>query len=138
MEVIDRKENPLLNRVEIRFLWNHDNSPPPSLKEMVAAAAKVEPGAKESLTLVKEVSTRFGRSQTTGMALVYSSKESFEFEMGEEGSNRWKRAMRARGMKEAPKAKPVKVEPAVEEPAEEPVEEAVEEPAEEQSEGGDE
>ena len=38
MEVIERKENPLLDRVEIRFMWNHENSPTPSLNEMVAAA----------------------------------------------------------------------------------------------------
>ena len=43
MEVIERKENPLLDRVEIRFMWNHENSPTPSLDEMVAAAAKAEP-----------------------------------------------------------------------------------------------
>ena len=80
MEVIERKENPLLDRVEIRFLWNHDNSSPPSLKEMVAAAVKVEPGAKESMTFVKEVSTRYGRPQTTGLALVYGSSESAALE----------------------------------------------------------
>ncbi|MEC7713380.1 MAG: hypothetical protein VYE78_00455, partial [Candidatus Thermoplasmatota archaeon] len=66
MEVIDRKENPLLGRVEIRFQWEHTNSPTPSLKEMVAAAAKAEPGAKENLVFLKEVKTRFGRPQTTG------------------------------------------------------------------------
>ena len=52
MEVIDRKENPLLGRVEIRFQWEHTNSPTPSLKEMVAAAAKAEPGAKENLVFL--------------------------------------------------------------------------------------
>ena len=25
MEIIDRKENPLLNRVEIEFRWNHED-----------------------------------------------------------------------------------------------------------------
>ena len=80
MEVIERKENTLLDRVEIRFLWNHDNSPTPSLKEMVAAAAKAEPGAKQELVFVKEVSTRYGRPQTTGLALVYGSSESAELE----------------------------------------------------------
>ncbi|SVA69592.1 uncharacterized protein METZ01_LOCUS122446, partial [marine metagenome] len=67
-------------RVEIRFLWNHDNSPTPSLKEMVAAAARAEPGAKQELVFVKEVSTRYGRPQTTGLALVYGSSESAALE----------------------------------------------------------
>ena len=135
MEVIDRKENPLLDRVEIRFQWEHTNSPTPSLREMVAAAAKAEPGAKESLVFLKEVKTRFGRPQTTGLALVYGTAESAALE-----PDFVKR--RHSGEKKAPKAKPVKVEPAVEEPAEEsveePVEEAAEGPVEEQSEGGDE
>ena len=134
MEVIDRKENPLLGRVEIRFQWEHTNSPTPSLKEMVAAAAKAEPGAKENLVFLKEVKTRFGRPQTTGLALVYGTAESAALEPDFV-------KQRHSGEKKAPKAKPAKVEPAVEEPAEESVEEQVEEaaegPAEEQSEGGD-
>ena len=80
MEVTERKENPLLGRVEIRFVWNHANSATPSLKDMRAAAAKAEPGAKEELVFVKEVSTRFGMPQTTGLALVYDSAESAELE----------------------------------------------------------
>ncbi len=68
MEVTERKENPLLDRVEIRFVWNHANSPTPSLADMRSAAAKAEPGAKEELVFVKEVSTRFGMPQTTGIA----------------------------------------------------------------------
>ena len=132
MEVIDRKENPLLDRVEIRFQWEHTNSPTPSLREMVAAAAKAEPGAKENLVFLKEVKTRFGRPNTTGLALVYRTAESAALE-----HDFVKR--RHSGEKKAPKAKPVKAEPAaVEEPAEESVEEATEEPVEEQSEGGDE
>jgi len=80
MEVIERKENPLLDRVEIRFTWNHVNSSTPSLREMVAAAAKAEPGAKQDLVFVKEVSTRYGRPQTTGLALIYGSSESAALE----------------------------------------------------------
>tara|TARA_B100001750_G_scaffold119666_1_gene94929 strand:- start:2237 stop:2605 length:369 start_codon:yes stop_codon:yes gene_type:complete len=80
MEVTERKENPLLGRVEIRFVWNHANSATPSLKDMRAAAAKAEPGSKEELVFVKEVSTRFGMPQTTGLALVYDSAESAELE----------------------------------------------------------
>ena len=80
MEVTERKENPLLGRVEIRFVWNHANSATPSLVDMRAAAAKAEPGAKEELVFVKEVSTRFGMPQTTGLALVYDSAESAELE----------------------------------------------------------
>ena len=60
MQVIERKDNPLLDRVEIRFVWDHPNSPTPKLEEMVAAATKMEPGSKSDLVFVKDVSTRFG------------------------------------------------------------------------------
>ena len=75
MEIIDRKENPLLNRVEISFRWEHSKGATPTLSEMVAAAAKAEPGSKKELTFVKEVNTRFGRPQTTGIALIYGDIE---------------------------------------------------------------
>ncbi len=42
MQIINRTENPLLDRVELRFEWNHRNEPTPTLAEMVAAAAKAE------------------------------------------------------------------------------------------------
>ena len=58
MEIIERKENPLLNRVELRFRWEHSTESTPTLAEMVAAAAKAEPGSKKELTFVKDVSTR--------------------------------------------------------------------------------
>jgi len=80
MQVIERKDNPLLNRVEIRFVWDHPNSPTPDLSQMVAAAAKSEPGAKEELVFIKDVSTRFGMPRTTGLALIYSSEEASTIE----------------------------------------------------------
>jgi len=122
MEVTERKENPLLNRVEIHFVWNHANSPTPSLSEMRAAAARAEPGAKEELVFVKDVKTRFGMAQTTGMALVYGSVESAELE-----SEYIK--TRHSSESEAPAATP---EP---EPSEEEAEKASEDDG---SEGGDE
>ncbi len=58
MEIIERKENPLLNRVEISFRWNHSKEATPKLSDIVAAAAKAEPGSKKELTFVKNVNTR--------------------------------------------------------------------------------
>ena len=80
MQVIDRKDNPLLNRVEIRFVWDHPNSPTPDLSQMVSAAAKAEPGSREELIFIKDVSTRFGMPRTTGLALVYSTEEASSIE----------------------------------------------------------
>ncbi len=75
MEIIERKENPLLNRVELSFRWEHSSGATPTLAEMVAAAAKAEPGSKKELTFVKDVNTRYGRPQTTGLALIYADSE---------------------------------------------------------------
>ena len=80
LEIIERRENPLLDRVELNFMWKHPNEPTPSLSQMVDAAANSEPGAVKELVFVKQVNTRFGMSATTGLALVYGSEESASIE----------------------------------------------------------
>ncbi len=80
LEIIERKENPLLGRVELSFHWDHPNEPTPSLSQMVEAAAKSEPGANKKFVFVKNVGTRFGMSRTSGLALVYDSEESASIE----------------------------------------------------------
>ncbi len=80
MEIIERKENPVLDRVELTFQWNHSGDATPSLSQMVDAAAKAEPGADKKLVFVKNVNTRFGMSRTTGMALIYGTAESASIE----------------------------------------------------------
>jgi len=80
VEILSRKENPLLDRVELTFQWNHPNEPTPSLSQMIIAALKAEPGAKKELVFVKNVNTRFGMSRTSGLALVYGSEDSASIE----------------------------------------------------------
>ena len=134
MEIIERKENPLLNRVEMSFRWEHSKEATPTLSEMVAAAAKAEPGSKKELTFVKEVNTRYGRPQTTGIALIYGDAEAATVEP-EFVHNRHK-AIHSPGEVE----KPAAPEPVAEEaaPEEEEEEEEEEESEAESEEGGDE
>tara|TARA_B100001113_G_C20998930_1_gene574055 strand:+ start:131 stop:436 length:306 start_codon:yes stop_codon:yes gene_type:complete len=80
MEIIERKDNPLLNRVEIEFVWNHQGSPTPTRKEMVEAAAKSEPNGKKELTYIKNVRTVYGKGRTEGLALVYASVDAASIE----------------------------------------------------------
>ncbi len=80
MEIVERKENLVLDRVELIFQWNHARESTPSLSQMVEAAAKAEPGADKKLVFVKNVNTRFGMSRTSGLALVYGSVESASIE----------------------------------------------------------
>ena len=80
MEIIERKENPVLDRVELTFQWNHSGEATPSLSQMVDAAAKAEPGTDKKLVYVKNVNTRFGMSRTSGLALIYGTAESASIE----------------------------------------------------------
>ena len=80
MEIIERKENPVLDRVELTFQWNHSGEATPSLSQMRDAAGKAEPGSNKELVFVKNVNTRFGMSRTSGMALVYGTLESASIE----------------------------------------------------------
>jgi len=80
MEIIDRKENPLLNRVEIEFRWNHEGAATPSRADMLNGIASIEPGSNRDLIVIKNVNTRFGMGSTTGLGIVYADKESMKVE----------------------------------------------------------
>ena len=80
MEIIDRKENPILNRVEISWQWRHVGAATPTRAEIVDAVVKMEPGATKDRVLVKSVSTRFGQPLTTGDAYVYGDRADYEKE----------------------------------------------------------
>ena len=80
MQITDRKENPLLDRVEIEFVITHDGDPTPSRAAIIAAVAQSEPGADREMIVVKGVNTRFGQSLTNGKAYIYGSKESMTVE----------------------------------------------------------
>ena len=80
MEIIERKENPALDRVELAFQWNHSGEATPSRLQMRDAAAKAEPGAIKAQVFIKNVNTRFGMSKTTGLAVIYGSEQSASIE----------------------------------------------------------
>ena len=80
MEIIDRKENPILNRVEISWQWRHIGAATPTRAEIVDAVVKMEPGATKDRVLVKSVNTRFGQPLTTGNAYVYGNRADYEME----------------------------------------------------------
>ena len=80
MEITNRKENPILNRVEISWEWRHVGESTPTRNEIIDAVVKMEPGATKDLVLVKSVSTRFGQPLTTGNAFVYGNRTDLEKE----------------------------------------------------------
>lgn len=80
MQVFDRKENPLLDRVELKFKIGHDGKTTPSRDSMITSVAQSEPGAKRELIIIKNINTRFGMPLTTGTAYIYGSPESMTVE----------------------------------------------------------
>jgi ribosomal protein S24E len=80
MEIIDRKENSLLDRVEISFRWRHVGNPTPSRDELLNMAKSMEPGASKECIIIKDVNTRFGQPLTSGVAHIYGNKASMVVE----------------------------------------------------------
>lgn len=124
MEIKERTENKVLNRVEISFSWKHDKKATPSRKEVMDLVKTLEPGSNPDWIVVKDCITRFGQPLTTGVAYIYGSAEA----MAVEPEYIHKRHEDMRSASQAPEA--------AEEPAQEVAEEASEDEASE--EGGDE
>ena len=82
MQIKERKENKILNRVEISFSWKHDKKSTPSRIEVMDLVQTLEPGSDRDLIVVKNCSTRFGQPLTTGLAFIYGSKEAMAVEPG--------------------------------------------------------
>lgn len=80
MEILERKENELLDRIEIDFRWRHEGKPTPSRNELLDMITTLEPKAKRDCIIVKDVNTRFGQPTTTGVAHVYGKPESMVVE----------------------------------------------------------
>ncbi len=74
LEVIRRKENPLLKRVEVRFKATHKAEPTPTRDALRAFLAKELKATKDIVVIDYQAST-FGRYETVGEAKVYKSKE---------------------------------------------------------------
>ena len=80
MEIVSRKENKLLNRVEINFRWQHIGQSTPSRKAVMDLVKTLEPGSNPDCIVVKECNTRFGQPLTTGMAFIYGDAASMTVE----------------------------------------------------------
>ena len=74
LEVLTRKENPLLKRVEVRFKAIHKAEPTPTRDALRAFLAK-ELNATKDIVVIDSQASTFGRYETHGYAKVYKSKE---------------------------------------------------------------
>jgi len=74
LEVLQRKENPLLKRIEVTFKANHKAEPTPTRDALRAFLAKELKATKDIVVIDYQAST-FGRYETVGEAKVYKTKE---------------------------------------------------------------
>tara|TARA_B100001113_G_C20996598_1_gene573036 strand:+ start:563 stop:985 length:423 start_codon:yes stop_codon:yes gene_type:complete len=130
MRIDNRIDNDILERVELHFTVEHPKAPTPSLRELIEMVNRMEPGSVKSQTYIMEVTSRFGRSSTTGVAHVYQNEDAAVATVPTFVKERHVR----RGAHSEPE--PEVTEESDEEVEEEPeaaAEEAVEEPADENS-----
>ncbi len=74
LQVVTKKENPLLKRVEITFKAVHKAEATPTRDALRSELAKQLNAAKDRVVVDRSVSS-FGRFETVGYAKVYKSKE---------------------------------------------------------------
>ena len=80
MEIIERMENKLLNRVEIKFSWRHSGKATPSRREVMDLVKTLEPKSNPEYIIIKDCNTRFGQPLTTGLAYLYDDEDSMKVE----------------------------------------------------------
>ncbi|MDD1750857.1 MAG: 30S ribosomal protein S24e [Methanothrix sp.] len=73
IQVIEAKNNPILNRREIVFKVIHDESTP-SRKSVVERLAATQ-NSKIGLVYVDSLKTEFGKRETIGYAKIYETAE---------------------------------------------------------------
>ena len=74
LEVLAKKENPLLKRVEVTFKATHKSEPTPTRDALRAFLAK-ELNATKDIVVIDSQASTFGRYETVGYAKVYKSKD---------------------------------------------------------------
>ena len=74
LEIQEKRENPLLNRVEVHFIVHHPNSPTPkrdSVRDAISSNMKVP----KDRVVVDHMNSSFGVHDTKGYAKIYPSKD---------------------------------------------------------------
>ncbi|HEX17221.1 MAG: 30S ribosomal protein S24e [Thermoplasmata archaeon] len=74
LEITDKRENPLLNRTEIRFRVKHEGEKTPEreiVREDIARLLKV----KKDLVVIDHIRPSFGIAVSSGYAKIYKSIE---------------------------------------------------------------
>ena len=73
IEILERKENPLLKREEISFKIHHPDAQTPSRTVVISKLAAIL-NADTSKTILKEIQGQFGIQESLGHANVYEDE----------------------------------------------------------------
>ena len=74
VEIIEKSENPLFQRVEIKLKVDHAGEPTPKRLDVRAQVA-AQLGVAEELVVIEKLAGAYGRQEASGIARAYSSKE---------------------------------------------------------------
>jgi len=74
VEIIEKSENPLFQRVEVKFKVSHAGEPTPKRLDVRAQVA-AQLGVAEELVVVEKLAGAHGRQEASGIARAYNSKE---------------------------------------------------------------
>ncbi len=136
VEIIEKTENPLFKRTEVKFKADHAGGPTPKRLDVRAQLA-TQLGVAEELIVIEKLASTHGHQIASGIARAYSSREQLE---GLESKFLLQRGMPKEAKPEAEKL-PEKAEKPKEEmkakpekPKEEKVEKSKAEPKEEKGE----
>jgi len=72
IEIVSKRNNPLLNRTEVSFIINHKNEKPPNRNIIKTELAEALNANKDNI-IIDKIGTTFGLQQCKGYAKVYSS-----------------------------------------------------------------
>jgi len=125
VEIVKKSENPLFQRVEIKFKVDHAGGPTPKRLDVRAQVA-AQLGVAEELVVVEKLAGAHGRQEASGIARAYNSKERL--------AALEPKYLLARGLPKEAKAEAKPEEPKVEKPKkpeEKPKEEKPEKPKDE-------
>ena len=74
LEITDKNENKLINRMEVNFKVTHDKAKTPTRKEVKGVLAD-NLGAKKECVIIARMRSEFGNPVTKGYAKVYKTPE---------------------------------------------------------------
>lgn len=77
VEIIEKSENPLFQRVEIKLKVDHAGEPTPKRLDVRAQVA-AQLGVAEELVVIEKLAGAYGKQEASGIARAYSSKERLE------------------------------------------------------------